>query len=357
MNRSSGEEAWSLERLLSTVVGSGPRTADDMTADQARGAFHRLLDGTSPDTTVGAFLLANRWKENTPTELAAFLDVMRERSVRIAEPSVDPVDCGANYDGKHDTALLGVAAGIVAAAAGTPVVVHSADRVPTKHGDTYKHVLDALGVPTDLPPAASASMVDEVGFGYYYARRFNTGLHGLLERREEMGVRTFLNTIETLANPANASVHLGSFFHLSFAERVIDTLLESSTTAVERILMVQGLEGYDDIRLGSTNVAEWISGAQDDYTIRPEDFGISFESSDLEVDDVAADSARLTERIIEGKAGGDFAEVVALNAGIRIYARGDADSIEEGAEVARSAMDDGSAMDVLDRLRHFAPTD
>ena len=133
---------WPLRRLMTEVVGSGHKSADDMSREQAREAFARILSGEPDHTTLGAFWLANRWKRNTPEELAAFVDVMREQSVETAAPEADPVDCGANYDGKDRTALLGVAAGVVAAAAGTPVVVHSGDRVPPQKHDAYKHVLD-----------------------------------------------------------------------------------------------------------------------------------------------------------------------------------------------------------------------
>ena len=146
---------WPLKRLMTKVVGSGPKSAEDMTAEQAREALRRILAGEPDETTLGAFWLANRWKRNTPEELAAYADVMREESVVTAEPDADPVDCGANYDGKHTTALLGVGAGLVAAAAGTPVVVHSGDRVPTQKATAYKHVLDELGVRTELEPGES----------------------------------------------------------------------------------------------------------------------------------------------------------------------------------------------------------
>jgi len=343
---------WTLRELLSDVVGSGPKSAEDMSRAQARAAMAAILDGDPAPTTLGAFWLANRWKRNTPTELAAFVDVLEDRSVRRVEPDCDPLDCGANYDGKHSTALLGVAAGVVAAAAGTPVVAHSGDRVPTGRNPTYKHVLDELGVRTELDPSESAAMVDEVGFGFYYQPRFNPGVHGLLARRDEMGVRTFLNTVETLANPAGASAHLGSFYHLSFAKRVVDTVRESETSAFDRVLMFQGLEGYDDIRPGATAVAEY-EAEFEDFEIATADYGMDFEREDLEVDDVAADSAAITEAVVEGEREDQFADAVALNAAFRIYARGDAPTLRDGLDDARAVIDDGSAAAVLADLTSF----
>jgi anthranilate phosphoribosyltransferase len=345
---------WPLKRLMTEVCGSGPKSAEDMTREQATEAFERILAGEPDDTTLGAFWLANRWKRNNGEELGAYVDVMREESVRVAEPDADPVDCGANYDGKGRTALLGVAAGVVAAAAGTPVVVHSGDRVPTQKQDAYRHVLDALDVRTDLSPDESANMVDDVGFGFYYQPNFNPVVDALWERRDQMGVRTFVNTVETLGNPANADVHLGSFYHLAFAKKIVETVQESERAGFSRVLMFQGMEGYDDVRPGSTTVAEWSEGTElEDFTIETPEYGMDFESDDLAVDDVGADSATLTTEVLAGERTDQFADAVALNAALRIYAREDADSIREGLDLARDAIADGSAEDVLADLQAF----
>ncbi|EMA60825.1 anthranilate phosphoribosyltransferase [Halorubrum lipolyticum] len=358
---------WPLKRLMTEVCGSGHKSADDLTRAQATEAFERILADEPDPTTLGAFWLANRWKRNTPEELGAYVDVMCER-VEYAEPDADPVDCGANYDGKGRSAILGVAAGVVAAAAGTPVVVHSGDRVPTQKQDAYKHVLDELGVHTELTPGDSADMVDETGFGFYYQPAFNPAIDDLFDRRDQMGVRTFVNTIETLANPSGASVHLGSFYHLAFAKKVVDTFVESEFHDLDRVLMFQGMEGYDDVRPGYTKVAEWDAaggeeaeggdagseGASfDDFEIETAEYGMDLEEADLAVDDVAVESAEITEDVLTGERDGPFADAVAVNAALRIYARRDADSIEDGLEAAREVIDDGSAHDVLEALRDF----
>jgi len=355
MQRSTAEFGeWPLKRLMTAVVGSGPKSADDMDRSQAREAFQRILAGEPDPTTLGAFWLANRWKRNTPEELGAYVDVMHEECVDSVAPECDPVDCGANYDGKGRSGLLGVAAGVVAAGAGTPVVVHSGDRVPTQKQDAYKHVLDELGVRTELEPAESADMVDSTGFGFYYQPAFNPGIDDLYDRRDQMGVRVFVNTIETLANPADASVHLGSFYHLAFAKKIVETAQASERWTPDRVIMFQGMEGYDDIRPGYTKVADWSSGEElSDYEIETAEFGMDVTEEDLEVDDVAGDSAAITEAVVAGEREDHFADAVALNAAFRIYAGGDADSLEAGLEAARAAIDDGSAAAVLEELQAF----
>ncbi|ELY82420.1 anthranilate phosphoribosyltransferase [Natrinema pallidum] len=350
---------WPLKRLMTEVVGSGPKSADDMNRAQAREAFQRILSGEPDATTLGAFWLANRWKRNNPEELAAYTDVMREESVVTAEPDADPVDCGANYDGKDTSAILGVGAGVVAAAAGTPVVVHSGDYVPSQKAPAYKHVLEELDVRTELEPTESADMVDETGFGFYYQPAFNPGIDDLYDRRDQMGVRTFVNTIETVANPANADVHLGSFYHLAFAKKLTDLITESDQLGYSRAIFFQGMEGYDDIRPGYTKVAEWDQVGDDgeesfaDYEIETAAYGMEMERSDLAVDDIATDSASITEAVLAGDRDDHFADAIALNGAFRMYARQDVDSVEDGLEQAREVIADGSAQAVLEELQAF----
>ncbi len=338
---------------MTEVVGTGPKSAEDMNREQATEAMARILDGEPDHTTLGAFWLANRWKHNTPEELAGFSDVIRETSVEVAAPDCDPVDCGANYDGKGRSALLGVAAGAVAAAAGTPVVAHSGDRVPTQKQDAYKHVLDELGVRTDLEPEESADMVDETGFGFYYRPNFDPGTESLHERRDMMGVRSYVNTVETLMNPADADVHLGSFYHLAFAKRIIETFELMESQSVDSVVMFQGMEGYDDIRPGSTTVAVDRGDGVEDFEISTAAYGMDVESEDLQVEDVAAGSAKITEGVLTGEREDGFADAVALNAAVRIYAREDADDLDEGIEMAREAIESGEAEAVLEDLRAF----
>jgi anthranilate phosphoribosyltransferase len=118
--------------------------------------------------------------------------------------------------------------------------------------------------------------------------------------------------------------------------------------------MFQGMEGYDDVRPGSTVVAEWnAAGDIADFTIETAAYGMDVTSEDLGVDAVATDSAAVTREVLAGEREDGFADAVALNAALRIYAREDCDTIEAGLESARGAIADGSAADRLEALQSF----
>ncbi len=355
MTTQTSPRSWSLKQLLTEVIGSGPNSADDMSAVQARAAMKHVLADDSDPVTIGAFMLVNRWKRNTPEELASFIDVMRDKSVQSVNVSVSPVDCGANYDGKSKTALLGVAAGIVSAAADTPVVVHSGNRVPATKGTTYRDVLAELNIKTDMDPAQSARMLEETRFGFFYQPRFNPLVHQLLPRRNALGVRSFLNTIETLANPATATCHLGSFFHRSFPEKIIETIAASHSLSMDRVVMVRGLEGYDDARPERTTLIEWQDESVEEHQINTSSFDLSVTTDDLRVDDVRKESAKYTESVISNPGSDPITDAVVLNAALRIYTAQNTETIEEGIRMARNAIQSGQAQRVLSKLRSFSP--
>ncbi|MCF7805226.1 MAG: anthranilate phosphoribosyltransferase [Candidatus Marinimicrobia bacterium] len=342
---------------LMAQMGTGPKSAQDMTREQAGTTISGILEGEVHPTTIGAFLVANRWKANTAEELSGFLDTARSYATNVTVPHISPVDCGAAYDGKRRTALLGVAAGLIAAAAGVPIVVHSSEKVPTKFGATYKDVLSALNIETALSPAASKQMLESAGFGYFYQPEFNPAYHELLQYRNQLGVRSFLNTLEPLANPANASIHIGSFYHLKFAKRVIDTLVRSETQSFERIVLFQGLEGSDDIRSGYTKVVEWSNGKLSDYDIATAEYGIPESRESFEMPNLPVDSARITEEILSGERTDHFREAALLNAALRIYAYETVENLRDGMEVGREVISSGKALKKLEHLKAFYPAE
>jgi anthranilate phosphoribosyltransferase len=79
---------------------------------------------------------------------------------------------------------------------------------------------------------------------------------------------------------------------------------------------------------------------------------MDFESEDLAVDDIAADSAAITEAVLEGTREDRFADAVAVNAALRIYAGGDADDITAGLDIAHEAIESGAAEERLEALRN-----
>ena len=128
---------------------------------------------------------------------------------------------------------------------------------------------------------------------------------------------------------------------------------------VERALVVAAEDGLDELSIAAgTNVVE-VNGEQlQRYTLAPVDVGIEPIAPEALERDCAggtpAENAAVTRAILAGEDAAEGAQarldLALINAGAAIYAGGRADSIADGVEAARAAIDDGEATRALERF-------
>ncbi len=228
------------------ALGRGETLRRDLTQEEARDALDRILGGQASAAQMGAFFMTQRVKGESSEEIRGFVDAVRDRWLIPLRPTTAPVlDMAVPYDGKARTAQLTPAIALVLAACGLPVLLHGDQGVPTKAGVTPAHVLAGLKICTTLTPQAAADMLDAVGLAYCGARAFMPAWHALLPLRTEFGLRTVLNTVEKLINPASAAFQVTGFYHTKYIDR-IRTAQTGQTTS----WIVQGEEGSIEMRSG-----------------------------------------------------------------------------------------------------------
>ncbi len=369
---------------LLAVVGTGPRGTRDLNFVEAREAMLAILDRRWHPVTLGAFLMAMRWKGETAEEMAGFAAAVRETlawpaggaaqaaaggaeagpaggaaggsTAAGAEPGAAGfLDWAGNYDGHARTLHLGVAAGIVAAAAGQPVVLHGAEGVPTKEGVTPVAVARALGIALPAAAEEALALLARHGFAVLEQAAFHPRLHFLLPERRALGKRSFINTVEPLANPLGAASHLGSFAHAPFGERLCRAAARGA--GFRRVVAVMGLEGMAFPRPGRMLVVEWPggeAGAVRQFHVDARELGLVFAEEDLRAQgDLAARvarSAEMTERVLRLGEPAAARDAVLAGAALAIYAGGRGGPLAEAVTAARRALAEGAAAAALDRL-------
>jgi len=115
-------------------------------------------------------------------------------------------------------------------------------------------------------------------------------------------------------------------------------------------MVVHGADGLDEITLsGETLVAELKDGEVREYTIHPEQFGLSTAS----LDDIHADSVQASRDMIldvlDNQPGAPL-DIVLLNAGASIYLAGLADTLALGIKKAAEVIASGAAKAKLAQL-------
>src|SRR5690242_4913568 len=170
-----------------------------LTSDETAWAMNEIMEGAASPAQIAGFGVALRMKGETVAELSGLADAMlaHARPISVAGPLVDLVGTGG--DGAH-TVNISTMGAMVAAAARARVAKHG-NRAASSAGGAAD-VLEALGVVIDLPPEATATLVDEVGIGFLFAAHYHPALRHTAVPRRELGVPTVFNFLGPVANPA-----------------------------------------------------------------------------------------------------------------------------------------------------------
>jgi anthranilate phosphoribosyltransferase len=341
-------------RFFLREIGQGPRAGRDLTRDEAREAMSLILSQQATPAQAGAFLLVQRYKGETPEELVGFAEAVRT-GARTISPKVEGLlDIGSPYDGRKKSIVVSPASAIVVAAAGVPVVMHGEKGIGPKFGIPIGDVLEALGIGIVGEPGEVQCSIDETGVGFMRQSQFVPQVFALRELRTEIALRTCLSTVEKIYNLAGASYSLLGLSHLPYAEKM---LAAASEMGFRRVMIVQGIEGNEDAPTSRPCRAFiWEQGARSkesgasEIRIDASEYGLQPATAEEMAGGDAAENAQIAEVVLSGEIGG-HRDLVLLNAGLRIWLTERADSIEEGIERAREAIDSGAAREKLDALR------
>ena len=317
--------------------------------DEMLHLMRMIMQGELSPVMTAAIITGLRVKKETIGEITAAAQVMREFSNKVpvvdTRHLVDIVGTGGDGAGSFN---ISTCAMFVAAAAGARTAKHGGRGVSSKSGSA--DVMEALGVHIDLPPAAIAESIAQVGIGFMFAPNHHPAMKNVAPVRRELGVRTIFNILGPLTNPAGAPNIVMGVFHPDLVGIQVRAL---QRLGAEHALVVYGRDGMDEISLGAaTLVGELKDGQVREYEIHPEDFGLSMSSNRAFKVETPEQSRDMLLSVLDGVEG-PAADIVCLNAGAALYAAGVASSIGGGLERARAALASGAARERLRQLVAF----
>jgi anthranilate phosphoribosyltransferase len=305
-----------------------------------------IMQGEMTPVMTAAIITGLRVKKETIGEITAAAQVMREFATPVhVNDKTHLVDIvGTGGDGSH-TFNISTCSMFVAAAAGAKISKHGGRSVSSKSGSA--DVLESLGVHINLPPAAIARCIDEVGVGFMFAPNHHPAMKNVAPVRKELGVRTLFNILGPLTNPASAPNILMGVFHPDLVGIQVRAL---QRLGAEHALVVYGKDGLDEASLGAgTLVGELHQGQIREYEIHPEDFGLPMSSSrSLRVETPEA-SREMLLAVLDNTPG-PARDIVVLNAGLALYAANVCASVEQGIARAAQALESGQARARLSQL-------
>ncbi|WP_128476304.1 anthranilate phosphoribosyltransferase [Halorussus pelagicus] len=318
---------------------------ENLTLDEAREAATAVFEDAT-EAQIGSLLAALRAKGETETEIAGFAQGMRD-AARTIDPDRSPLvdTCGTGGD-DYDTINVSTTSAIVASGAGVPVAKHGNYSVSSSSGSA--DVLEVAGVEIDAEPPAVERAIEDDGIGFMLAPIFHPAMKAVIGPRKELGMRTVFNVLGPLTNPAGADAQVVGVYDPDLVPVLARSLAKME---VERALVVHGA-GMDEITVHDETTAAEVRGDDiEEYTIAPEDLGLARH----DIADVAGgtpeENAEDMRGIVDGEVTGAKRDIILANAGAALYVAGEADSLEDGTQLAAKAIDDGGAADQFEELR------
>jgi anthranilate synthase/phosphoribosyltransferase len=318
-----------------------------MSREEAEAFMDELTDGQLTDIQIAGVLASLTAKLITPDALAGFASVLRRKKKPFASDRKVLDTCGTGGDGLGTFNISSLAA-IVAASCGAHVAKHGnrAASSPCGSAEFYRE----LGVPVDVPPAASEKLLRDTGFCFLFAPTYHGAMRHASKARSELGIKSAMNLVGPLTNPADASYQLIGVFDPEFCGPVAEA---AHLLGVRRVMVVHGEDGQDEISVSArTKVVEIDeAGTRTDYTLTPDEFGIPrFSVEDLK-GGTATQNAETALAILEGRGPDAVREAVLLNAGAALYICGITRNIGDGYLSARKALESGETRAALARIR------
>ncbi len=322
-----------------------------LTPAEMAGAMDALLEGRAGETEAAGFLCALRTRGETVEEIAAAARVMRAMALPVDAPANVIDTCGTGGAGKGDL-NVSTAAALVAAGAGASVAKHGNRAASSKSGAA--DVLEALGVNIHAGPRQIARCIEEAGVGFMFARAHHKAVANVAAVRAGLGVRTLFNLLGPLTNPARARRQVMGVYDRALVEPLAHVLLD---LGAEAAWVVHGGDGLDEITTTTESfVAAVENGAVRSFTVAPEDAGVARARPENLKGGDPAHNADAVRRLLDGEPGA-FRDIVVLNAAAAMIVAGRAAALAAGADLARTAIDDGRAKQALDALIEISNTD
>ena len=326
-----------------------------LTRAEAREAMQQMLRVEVSDIEVAALLGALAGRGETAEEIAGFSDAMRAAVTPLpleeSERSKLVDTCGTGGD-QSGTFNISTAAALVAAAAGATVAKHGNRAVTSRCGSA--DVLEALGIPVNLTPAAGATMLRARRFAFLHAPSLHPAMKAVMPVRRRLGVRTVFNILGPLTNPAGALAQVMGVYQARLVHVVAQAMAMLGTRHAFVVFGETDLGGMDEFSIsGTSHFAEVRGGEVRLGSLIPEDLGVDR----VPVEVLRGGGAEVNAGILRGIFAGERGprrDVVVLNAAAVLVTAGLAADLAEGMRVAGATIDRGEVTALVARLGESA---
>lgn len=286
------------------AVGTGHKHNRDLNNEEMKQAMKMMLTQEAAPEQIAAFLLGWRIKPESIEEFRGALEAFESFITYKEIPN--SIELGYPYDGKVDNPYLFPLIAKKLEKFDINLIISGDKLQPSKEGTTTKEICK------NIPKQPNLHFFDRTD--YFPA------LSALTDIREKLGLRTGINSVERLVNPAKSQFSIIGAFHKPFVQKYIDIYHDR----YERLIILKGAEGAPEI-LGKCSY--WIVEGDkvEEKHVNINDFGIYHDKSYKRI--TLEQSLDLVNNPSQ-----EHLQLAKLNAALYLQLTGKSTSLEEGFE-------------------------
>ncbi len=355
------------------LVATGPELSKSLDEEQAEDGMSIILNKEIDDVRTGIFLIALRMKRESEAEnigvLNALIKSMDQQTTRCAQVLAIADPFNGYLRGLQATAFLPA----VYAACGLPTYIHGVESVGPKYGVTANMILNAAGVDVDSSLDSVAHGLESLqsGWGYVDQSQYIPKLNNLVELRDIMVKRSCISTLEVVLKPLSgeSNTHLlTGFVHKAYPP-VYAVLAKHA--GFDSAMIVRGVEGGCIPSL--SQVSRYFGWRNDEEMLltklTPAELGINQKSRavdipeqfEIDIENTAFGNTVILENLVKhnlqlglealADQPGPMRDSLIYGTAIGLYHTGLSASLAEGAEMVRTALSGGEALNRFNSLR------
>ena len=320
----------------------------DLTEEQASFFMENVTDGSMDERAMAAILVAMAAKGPSVSEMTGCAKALlkKKKNFPLEKNGIAEI-VGTGGDGKGSFNISSMSA-LVASSCGQRIAKHGNRAVSSKSGAA--DFFENLGINIMAQPEQTAKLIEKTNFGFLMAPVYHSAMRFAASVRKVLGIKTIMNILGPLLNPAGAEYEVLGVYSTSLLK---DYAKAAKALGAKRVMVVCSRDGYDEISpLVPTDVSQIDeNGNENQYVIKPENFGITGCNEDELSGGDGKENARLALEVLNGGGKKTIKAAVGLNTAAVLYLSGKVRTLKDGYKMAIEAIDSGKALKKLEEIQ------
>lgn len=320
----------------------------DLTEEQAAFFMENVTDGSMDERAMAAILVAMAAKGPSVSEMIGCAKALlkKKKDLPLEKNGIAEI-VGTGGDGKGSFNISSMSA-LVASSCGQRIAKHGNRAVSSKSGAA--DFFENLGINIMAKPEQTAKLIEKTNFGFLMAQVYHSAMRFAAPVRKVLGVKTIMNILGPLLNPACAEYEVLGVYSPALLK---DYAKAAKALGAKRVMVVCSRDGYDEISpLVPTDVYQIDeNGNENQYVIKPENFGITGCNEDELMGGSGKENADLALEVLKGGGRKTIKAAVGLNTAAVLYLSGKARTLKDGYNMAIEAIDSGKALKKLEEIQ------